>query len=82
MKQNDEPAFPVASITSGPQPNLGAYLIRFDFLTNQMQAPNEANPGRNYLLTPVQARYLAEKILSALPMLESGAPQGIGIQKH
>ena len=82
MKQNDEPAFPVANITTGPQPKLGAILIRFDFLTNLMQPPIEANPGRNYLLTPVQARYLAEKILSALPMLESGETQAPPHPKH
>lgn len=82
MNKNDEPAFPVANITTGPQPKLGAVLIRFDFLTNLMQPPSEANPGRNYLLTPVQARHLAEKILAALPLLESGESQGTGIPKH
>lgn len=82
MKQNDEPAFPVATITTGPQPKLGAILIRFDFLTNLMQPTSEANPGRNYLLTPIQARYLVEKILSALPLLENAAPQETPHQKH
>jgi len=79
----DESAcFPVTSITVGPQPSLGVFLIRFDFLTNPLQSPDQPNPGRNYLLTPVQARYLAEKIQSQLHLLESGASPGTGDQKH
>jgi BssS protein family len=61
---------------------MGIVLMRLDFLTHATQQPGEAQPGRNYALTPVQARYLAEKILSALATLESSAPPDGGGLKH
>ncbi|WP_161800438.1 MULTISPECIES: bssS family protein [Achromobacter] len=70
------PLFPVASWTAGPVPQLGLAVIKFDFLTNPMQRPEEANPGRHYALTPAQLRDLIEQMQSALQKLESGAPQG------
>jgi BssS protein family len=67
----NEAAFPVARATIGPVPAHGVVLIRFDFLTNALQSPDQANAGRNYVLTPVQARHVAEQILSALATLEN-----------
>lgn len=82
MNYNNEPAFPVAHIALGPQPSLGYFLIRFDFLTNLMQPVDHPNPGRNYLLTPVQARYLAEQILSTLHHLETAGTEVAPGEKH
>lgn len=71
-----EPLFPVASIHTGPLTSIGAVLIRFDFLTNPMQPAEQANAGRNYALTPEQARYLAKQIGSALATLQSASSPG------
>jgi hypothetical protein len=73
---------PVATITSGPLPSVGAVLIRFDFLTHPLQDPEQAHPGRNYVLMPTQARYLMERIASALATLESAGPQAETGPRH
>jgi len=74
--------FPVAQLTVGPVPRLGLIVIRPDYLTHQMQGPEEYHHGRTYALTPEQARYLAEKTLQALAMLESAAPPDGGASRH
>lgn len=81
-EQPNETAFPVARATIGPVMAHGAVLIRFDFLTNALQAPEQANAGRNYVLTPMQARYVAEQIRAALAMLESAPPSRPPGQQH
>lgn len=68
------PLFPVARWTAGPVPQLGLAVIKFDFLTNPMQRPDEANPGRHYALTPAQLRELIEQMHSALHVLETSEP--------
>jgi len=69
------PLFPVSAWTVGPVPTMGLAVIKFDFLTNPMQPPEEANPGRHYALTPAQLRELIEQMRSALQKLESDVPQ-------
>ncbi|MDR0480587.1 MAG: hypothetical protein LBG66_01730 [Gallionellaceae bacterium] len=82
MNNEEVALFPVATITAGPIPEIDAVIIRFDFLTHGMQRPDEAQAGRNYALSPVQARYLVEKISSALTTLDNAASQGDGAPKH
>lgn len=82
MNKDDIPVFPVASISVGPLMSHGAITIRLDFLTHPLQAPEDANAGRHYALTPPQARALIEQIGRALAKLESGPPQGTGLPKH
>lgn len=65
------PLFPVAAWTVGPVPKLGYAVIKFDFLTNALQSPAQANPGRHYALQPAQVRELIERLQSALQVLES-----------
>ena len=74
MTQDNIPLFPVAQLTVGPVPRLGIIVIRPDFLTTLMDQPKDAQTGRTYALTPVQARYLAEQIQQALATLENAAP--------
>ena len=82
MNITNEPLFPVAAMTTGPLPKAGVFFIRFDFLTNSMQDINSPNQGRNYALTALQARELAQKILSGLEILENSQSQGTPDQKH
>ncbi|WP_175133466.1 bssS family protein [Achromobacter xylosoxidans] len=76
------PLFPVANWTAGPVPQLGLAVIKFDFLTNPMQRPEEANPGRHYALTPAQLRDLIEQMQSALRTLETSATPAPPGQTH
>lgn len=76
------PLFPVAKLTVGPVPRMGLVVIRPDFLTTLMQRPEEAQQGRTYALTPVQARYLAEQIQKSLVTLETSAPPDGGSPRH
>lgn len=76
---SDIPLFPVAGWTVGPVPRLGVATIKFDFLTNTLQSPDQANEGRHYALTPAQLRELIQKMQSALDVLESaGEPGALG----
>lgn len=79
---DETPLFPVAAITVGPVAAYGIITIRLDFLTHLTQRPEEAQTGRHYALTPDQARYLAERISSALRLLETGATPGSGFPQH
>jgi len=73
---SDIPLFPVAGWTVGPIPRLGIATIKFDFLTNSLQSPAQANEGRHYALTPAQLRELMQRMQSALDVLESSGEQG------
>lgn len=75
MLTDNIPLFPVATISAGPVLQHRLVTIRFDFLTNLMQSPSEAMPGRHYALSPVQALYLQEQIQRALDLLEKTPEQ-------
>lgn len=79
---SDIPLFPVAAWTVGPIPRLGVATIKFDFLTNPLQRPDQANEGRYYALGAAQRRELIEKMQSALHALESSDQQGLEGQTH
>lgn len=76
------PLFPVSAWSVGPIDSYGAVTIKFDFLTHPMQSLDEANQGRHYLLMPVQAAELAQKIQQALRHLETVAPQAPPGSQH
>ena len=80
--KDDIPLFPVAEITIGPVVSLGLIVIRPDFLSHLSQQPEEATHGRSYALTPVQALFLVQKILSALDVLEKSPLSSDGNQQH
>lgn len=67
---------PVAATAIGPIPAMGIVIVRFDFLTHPSQPIEQPHLGRNYALTPVQARDLVERVRAALGALESVAPGG------
>lgn len=80
-KQEDLALCPVTHHSVAPIAALGAVVMRLDFLSHPMQDSAQAHPGRNYLLTPAEARTLAQKILAVCAELESGAPPtGLGPQ--
>ena len=64
------PVFPVAAITTQTIPAYDAITICLDFLSNSTQELSKPNPGRTYLLTPVQALTLVQQIQTALQKLE------------
>jgi hypothetical protein len=58
---------PVLTITSGALPDVGVVLIRFEAVA---QPGEKAPSGDNFVLTPVQARYLVERIQKSLTRLD------------
>jgi hypothetical protein len=63
---------PVLAITSGPLPDAGVVLVRFDFLAHAGKpALEEVQSGNNFVLTPVQARHLMERLQRSLSRLET-----------
>jgi len=74
MTPDDIPVFPVAKITIGPVPRLGFIVFRPDFLATLMDEPSQAQHGRTYALTALQARYVVEQIQMSLAALETSAP--------
>lgn len=66
-----DPLSPVLTITSGALPDVGVVLVRFDFV-EPAAAPEleRAHAGRNYVLTPVQARHLVERLQKSLTRLD------------
>jgi hypothetical protein len=83
MKSTEEtPVFPVTQLVVGPVPRLGFIVMRPDFLSNMLQSTEQAQTGRTYALTPVQARSLVEQIQKALAQLESASHSGGPGQRH
>jgi hypothetical protein len=73
-----DPLSPVAVVNIGPVPSAGAILIRFDYLSHPDQPVDQAHKGLNYALTPIQARYVVQKIGEALELLKSFGVSGRG----
>ncbi len=70
--QEGDSLSPVLTITSGPLPDVGVVLVRFDFLANAGKpALEEVHAGQNFVLTPVQARHLVERLQRSLTRLET-----------
>ncbi len=65
---------PVAAWEIKQVSSVDALIVRLDFLSNAMQSPDDAHPGRNYVLHTAQARLLAEQILAGCDALERGGP--------
>lgn len=80
--QDEIPLFPVAVLTVGPIPRMGGIIMRPDFLTHHMQPPEECQTGRTYVLSPVQAQYLIERLQQALLTLQTSAPPDGGGPRH
>jgi len=82
MTADSIPLFPVAQLTVGPVPRLGLVVIRPDFLTTLMDRPQDAQQGRTYALTPLQAQHLVQQIQSALATLQNAPSQDAQGPKH
>ena len=70
---DDIKIFPVANWRVGPIPSMGIITICPSFLTHSMQGPEEANPGRYYALTPIQARDLIADLQKALAQIPAAS---------
>lgn len=84
MKHSDEelPLAPITGWEIKSIPALGALIVRLDYVTNAMQPSDEAHQTPHFVLNPVQARELAQRILARCDQLESGPPPGTGLPKH
>lgn len=80
--ENELVLFPVTGWEIAAIPAHGLLFIRPAFLTHPLQKPDEADPGRRYLLTTDQARQMRDAIDRILHQLESGGPQGSRVPKH
>jgi len=67
--------FPVADIKIETMPNEGYIMLCLDFLTSPLQSLENADAGRNYVLTQEQALYLSQTLQRALHALENAGSQ-------
>lgn len=76
------PLFPVTGWEIGPVVAHEVIMIRPAFVSGALQKLSESDPGRRYVLTPVQARELVAGIERALGALESAGPQAGPGSRH
>jgi len=81
-EQETTPVFPVSKWHIGPVIRLEMVVVRFEFLSHPLQKPAEADPGRNYALSPTQTRMLIKELERSLDQLEKFGPQAPEGQKH
>jgi len=81
-KNQNTPLFPIASWQIGFIPSLGIISFCPNFLTNLSQKPDEANQGRYYALTPLQAQALIQDLKAQVQKAENAEPLYSPNQKH
>lgn len=81
-KEDDIPLFPIASWQIEAMPAFNAIRLCPNFLTSPLQAIDNADKGRNYVLSPQQASYLIQDLTMALQKLQSAEFQLPPDQKH
>jgi hypothetical protein len=81
-EEQNTPLFPVVEIAIGPVPRMGIVVMRLDFVSTLMDTPEDAQTGRTYGMTPVQAQYVIERLQASLGTLETSAPPDGGGQVH
>ena len=79
---DDIPIFPVAQWSTGPVPAYHAVVVCFDFLSHTTQRPEEATPGRHYVLTKQQALDLVADLQKAVEKLQTSEVSSPPGQKH
>ena len=62
--------FPVAGYTLRSVAAYDALLLRFDYLSHPMQSPDEAHPGRDYMMTRAQAIELRDALSRAIEKMQ------------
>jgi len=82
MEKDTAPGFPITECDIGIFAKQGVLFIRFAFLSHSMQALEEADPGRRYVLTPKQAQQVVDGIQQALRALGSAGPQSPSGERH
>ena len=73
----DVAVFPVVELEVNTVVSRDAVLVRFAFLSHVSQATEQADPGRRYALSRVQARQTADAMYAAIRELESAGPQSV-----
>jgi len=79
---DDIATFPVTGWEIKSVPALDALLLRFPFLSHATQKIEEADPGRNYILTTTQAAELRDAIDRAIQKMKSGGTPPNPVPKH
>lgn len=69
---HDIPVFPLAGWEVGPVVKMGAIILRLDYLATPDDTPADPNQGLRHVLTPAQARELAEVLLRQARIVETG----------
>lgn len=68
------PVFPVAGWSISFAPEEEAILLQLSFLSHLLQKPEEADPGRTYVLKEIQVEHLRDALDRALQKLRSAGP--------
>lgn len=71
---DDTPIFPVAAYDVGPILQYGIVVFRPHFLASPTQRPDEAETGRYYALTVVQAEALVRSLQTAIDTVKKSPP--------
>lgn len=79
---DDLPLLPVTGWEVGAIPEYDAVFIRFEFLSNMLQAPAEADPGRRYVFQRAQLAEFRDAITRSLQKLESDGTQSPPGERH
>ena len=74
--------YPVTGWEIRTVPEYGAILVKLAFLSHSMQKMEEADPGRNYILTLKQVAELRDALDIALHKMQIAGVQRSPDQKH
>jgi hypothetical protein len=83
MEEPDEISlFPITAWQIEAIPAINGIRFCPDFLTGPLQHIDDADKGRNYVLSPQQAIFLIQGLSTALEKLQSAEFQPVPGQKH
>ncbi len=74
--------FPVAGWTIKAAPENGVILLQLSFLSHELQKMEEADPGRNYILTIKQAEKLRDALDRSVQQMKIAGTPPIGGPIH
>jgi hypothetical protein len=70
--QQDIPLFPVCGWELAPVKEMGAIILRLDYLATPTDTPDSPNQGLRHVMGPDQARELAAALIRQADYVQSG----------
>lgn len=80
---NEEiPLAPISGWQLAPISAYAAVMLRLDYLTHATQQANQAHQTPQMVMTKAQALELIEALQRVVGKLDSGPPEGTGLERH